>query len=63
MISGAHAILYSHDAEADREFLKDVFDLPDVDVGMRWLIFGLPPSELAVHPTEGAPKHELYFFG
>jgi hypothetical protein len=60
MISGAHAILYSRDAEADRAFLKDVLGLPHVDVGHGWLIFGLPPSEVAVHPSETGGKHELY---
>jgi hypothetical protein len=60
MINGAHAVLYSQNAEADRAFLRDVLQLSHVDVGDGWLIFGLPPSEVAVHPTEGAPKHELY---
>jgi catechol 2,3-dioxygenase-like lactoylglutathione lyase family enzyme len=61
MITGAHAIIYSHDAEADRKFLKDVLGLRSVDAGGGWLIFGLPPSEVAVHPDEaGKPGHELY---
>lgn len=60
MISGAHAILYSRDAEADRNFLRDVLKLTHVDVGHGWLIFGLPPSEVAVHPSEGEAHHELY---
>jgi hypothetical protein len=60
MLTGAHVILYSKDSEADRAFLKDVLDLPHVDVGHGWLIFGLPPSEIAVHPAEGEPKHEIY---
>ena len=47
MLTGAHAIIYSTDAEADRAFLRDVLKLPNVDVGGGWLIFGLPPSELA----------------
>ena len=61
MLTGAHAIIYSRDAEADRAFLKDVLGLPHVDVGHGWLIFGLPPSEIAVHPADGSEKHELYF--
>ncbi len=61
MISGAHAIIYSTDAQADRAFLRDVLKLPHVDVGDGWLIFGLPPSEVAVHPAEGNDLHELYF--
>ncbi len=59
MINGAHIILYSKDA--DRAFLRDVLDLPHVDVGHGWLIFGLPPSEIAVHPDESGGKHELFF--
>jgi catechol 2,3-dioxygenase-like lactoylglutathione lyase family enzyme len=61
MISGAHAILYSKDPEADRAFLRDVLALPHVDVGGGWLIFGLPPSEVAVHPSDDDDVHELYF--
>jgi hypothetical protein len=61
VISGAHAIIYSTDAEADRAFLRDVLALPHVDVGEGWLIFGLPPSEVAVHPSEENDTHELYF--
>ncbi len=61
MINGAHIVLYSKDPEADREFLRDVLELPNVDVGNGWLIFGLPPSEVAVHPAESSGKHELYF--
>lgn len=60
MINGAHAILYSTDAEADRAFLKDVLGLPHVDVGEGWLIFALPPAEVAVHPAEESDRHELY---
>lgn len=59
MISGMHAILYSKDPEADREFFLNVLQLTHVDVGDGWLIFGLPPSELAVHPADKA-SHELY---
>lgn len=60
MITGAHAILYSADAEADRAFVRDVLGMDGVDAGDGWLIFALPPAELAVHPTAGAPQHELY---
>ncbi|WP_282698017.1 extradiol dioxygenase [Streptomyces sp. CC208A] len=60
MFSGAHVILYTRDAEADRDFLKDVAGLPHVDAGRGWLIFRLPPAEIAVQPTEGEPKHEVY---
>jgi len=61
MISGSHTIVYSSDPDADREFFRDVLALPHVDVGDGWLIFGLPPSELAVHGAEGnAGSHELY---
>ncbi|MHC5260062.1 VOC family protein [Streptomyces sp. UC4497] len=59
MITGAHTILYSSDADADRAFLRDVLGFPNVDAGGGWLIFTAPPSEIAVHPTEDAPRHEL----
>jgi catechol 2,3-dioxygenase-like lactoylglutathione lyase family enzyme len=61
MIFGAHTILYSRDAEADRAFLRDILGLRAVDAGHDWLIFALPPAEAAVHPTEGEAAHELYF--
>ena len=60
MIIGAHSILYSKDAEADRAFLRDVLEFTSVDVGHGWLIFGLPPSEVAVHPGEKNNVHEFY---
>ena len=52
MINGAHVIIYSRDAEADRAFLKDVLGFRNVDVGHGWLIFALPDAEAAVHPAE-----------
>ena len=60
MIFGVHALIYSADAAADRAFLRDVLGLPHVDSGDGWLIFKAPPTELAVHPTDGPPTHELY---
>ena len=60
MIRGAHTILYSADPEADRAFLRDVLALSHVDAGEGWLIFGLPPSEIAVHPAKTSGKHEVY---
>ncbi|MDQ0688495.1 catechol 2,3-dioxygenase-like lactoylglutathione lyase family enzyme [Streptomyces achromogenes] len=60
MISGAHVILYSQDAEADRDFIRDVLDLPGVDAGGGWLVFRLPPAEVAVHPTDGPPRHGFF---
>ena len=60
MITGAHVILYSRDAEADRAFLRDVLGYPHVDAGGGWLIFKLPPAEVAVHPAEATESHELY---
>lgn len=60
MINGAHVIIYSTDAEADRAFLRDVLQFPSVDAGHGWLIFALPPSEVAVHPAEENETHELY---
>ena len=61
MISGAHVILYSKDANADRDFLRDVLGFGSVDAGHGWLIFALPPAEMAVHPAEENDRHELYF--
>jgi catechol 2,3-dioxygenase-like lactoylglutathione lyase family enzyme len=59
MINGAHVILFSQDAEADREFIRDVLGFAHVDAGHGWLVFQLPPAEVAVHPAE-TPSHELY---
>jgi len=61
MIIGAHIIVYSKDAEADRAFLRDVLGFSSVDAGRGWLIFALPSSEVAVHPDQDNGKHELYF--
>ncbi len=60
MITGSHVIVYSRDADADRAFFRDVLNYPHVDAGGGWLIFKLPPAEVAVHPVDGAPSHELY---
>ncbi len=59
MITGAHVIVYSTDADADRAFFRDVLGYPHVDAGGGWLIFKLPPTEVAVHPAESG-SHELY---
>jgi catechol 2,3-dioxygenase-like lactoylglutathione lyase family enzyme len=61
MISGAHVIVYSKNAEADRAFFREVLEFKSVDAGHGWLIFALPPAEAAVHPSDGGPVHELYF--
>jgi hypothetical protein len=53
MISGAHVLLYSKDPEADRAFLKTVLEFPSIDLGEGWLLFALPPAEMAVHPGDG----------
>src|SRR5262245_38858155 len=60
LINGAHSIIYSSNAEADRALLRDVLGLPNVDVGQGWLIFALPPAEVAVHPSDKNNLHELY---
>jgi hypothetical protein len=60
MINGAHVIIYSKSSDADRAFLRDIVKLTHVDVGGGWLIFGLPPSEIAVHPADDGGTHELY---
>ncbi len=60
MIRGAHIVVYSRDADADRAFFRDVLEYPFVDAGHGWLIFELPPAELAVHPAEPGGSHELF---
>jgi hypothetical protein len=60
VIIGAHSIVYSTSPEADRAFLRDVLKLPSIDVGGGWLIFGLPPAEVAVHPSDRNDVHEFY---
>jgi len=60
MIIGAHSIIFSTNPEADRAFLRDVLHLPNVDSGDGWLIYGLPPAELAVHPSERNDIHKFY---
>ena len=60
MIFGAHVVLYSKDAAADRAFLRDILGFPSVDAGHGWLIFALPPAEAAVHPAEDNDRPELY---
>jgi hypothetical protein len=60
MIHGAHVIVYSRDAEADRAFFRDVLEYPFADAGHGWLIFALPPAEIAVHPSDENDVHELY---
>jgi catechol 2,3-dioxygenase-like lactoylglutathione lyase family enzyme len=61
MISGAHVIVYSKDPDADRAFFRDVLGFNSVDAGRGWLIFALPPAEVAFHPSEHDGRHELYF--
>ncbi len=61
MIFGAHVIVYSKDPIADRAFFRDILGFPFVDAGHDWLIFALPPAEVAVHPAEESVGHELYF--
>lgn len=60
MINGAHVVIYSKDADADRVFFRDILGFPFVDARDGWLIFGLPPAESAFHPAETNSRHELY---
>jgi len=60
MVTGVHAVIFTTDAERDRAFFRDVLELQSVDAGGGWLIFALPPAELAAHPAEEDGKHELY---
>jgi catechol 2,3-dioxygenase-like lactoylglutathione lyase family enzyme len=59
-ICGAHVVVFSSDPDADRRFFRDVLDFSSVDAGGGWLIFKLPPAELAVHPGGSSGEHELY---
>jgi catechol 2,3-dioxygenase-like lactoylglutathione lyase family enzyme len=61
VINGCHVILFSRNPEADRAFFSDVLGQRHVDAGGGWLIFKLPPAEVAMHPSDEAPAHELYF--
>jgi predicted enzyme related to lactoylglutathione lyase len=60
MITAVHGLIYSRQSQAVREFLRDRLGWDHVDSGHGWLIFALPPAELAVHPTDGEPFVELY---
>jgi catechol 2,3-dioxygenase-like lactoylglutathione lyase family enzyme len=60
MISGAHVIIYSKNAEADRAFFRDVLGFKSVDAGHGWLLFALPPAEAAFHPSDENSANELY---
>jgi catechol 2,3-dioxygenase-like lactoylglutathione lyase family enzyme len=60
VIIGSHVIVFSRDPEADRAFFSEVLGRPHVDAGGGWLIFSLPPAELAMHPSDGPTEHELY---
>ena len=60
MINGVHALVFSKDAEGVRGFFRDVLGWSSVDAGGGWLIFALPPAELAAHPAEESGSHELY---
>jgi catechol 2,3-dioxygenase-like lactoylglutathione lyase family enzyme len=60
MIHGSHVIIYSKDSDADRDFFRDVLGYPYADAGHGWLIFALPPAEVAFHPSETGGSHELY---
>jgi catechol 2,3-dioxygenase-like lactoylglutathione lyase family enzyme len=60
MITGIHAVVFTRDAEALRAFFRDVLELPSVDAGGGWLIFALPPAEIAAHPSDDGGQHRLY---
>ena len=61
MIYGTHVIVYSKNADADRAFLRNVLRFPSVDAGHGWLIFGLPPAEAAIHPSDESGTQVVYF--
>ncbi|GLQ50903.1 VOC family protein [Dyella flava] len=60
MILGAHTVVYSKNADADRAFFRDVLGFKSIDAGHGWLIFALPPAEVALHPSDENGAHELY---
>jgi hypothetical protein len=60
MIIGSHSVIQSKNPDADRAFLRDVLGFPSIDAGGGWLIFGLPPSEVAVHPSASNDVHQFY---
>jgi len=60
VIFGAHVIVFTHDAEADRNFFRDVLEMANVDSGGGWLIFKMPPAEIAFHPTDESATNEIY---
>jgi len=60
VITGVHAVIFTTDAERDRAFFRDVLEFPSVDAGRGWLIFALPPAELAAHPADENDRSELY---
>lgn len=60
MLVGAHTVIYSTNPEADRAFFRDVLQLPSANAGGGWLIFGLPPSEVAFHPSKQNDRHQFY---
>ncbi|MEO5815243.1 MAG: extradiol dioxygenase [Gemmatimonadaceae bacterium] len=60
MINGVHALLYSSDPDATRDFIRDAMQLASVDAGRGWLIFALPPAEIAVHPSDGEKTSDIY---
>jgi predicted enzyme related to lactoylglutathione lyase len=62
VITGAHAIVFAEDPQAARAFFAEALSLRAVDAGGGWLIFALPPAELACHPTtaQDSGRHELF---
>lgn len=60
MLTGTHLIIYTRDADADRAFFRDILRLSSVDAGEGWLIFALPPAEIAFHPADRDAGHEIF---
>lgn len=60
MLTGAHVVIYSKDPETDRAFFQEVLQLPSIDAGGGWLIFGAPAAEIAFHPDKRNDRHELF---
>ena len=60
IVNGVHVLIYTTDPEADRAFFRDVLGFPYVDVGHGWLIFALPPAEVAWHPADAADHRKKH---
>ena len=59
-IIGSHSVIHTTNPSSDRAFFRDVLKFSNVDAGDGWLIFSLPPSEVAFHPASSSGLQEFY---